>query len=204
MKEYPSIPNSIGFHGQPCTAFYKYDGSNLRFSWTRKAGWSKYGTRTRLFDHTDEVFGSAVEIFNKTYADGLEKVFKKDKQIRSSQSVIVFCEFFGPNSFAGQHVNDDPKELVLFDVNIHKKGFMSPNEFQDSFGHLKIAEMVYKGPLTKEFESLVRTSAIPHINEGVVCKGGAGHARWACKIKTNTYLEKLRQRYADSWQQFWE
>lgn len=204
MKQYPSIPHITGFHGRPCTAFYKYDGSNLRFEWNRKSGWCKQGTRTRLFDHTDEVFGEAVELFHKTYANDLEKVFTTDKAIRSSRAAMVFCEFFGPNSFSGQHKPEDPKELVLFDVNIHKRGFMSPVDFMDSFGHLKIAELVYKGPLTKEFETQVREGIIPGLNEGVVCKGGEGHDRWMCKIKTNAYREKLQAVYADGWKQYWE
>lgn len=204
MKQYPSIPHVTGFHGRSCAAFYKYDGSNLRFEWSRKSGWYKQGTRTRLFDHTDEVFGSAVELFHETYASDLEKVFLSDKLIRSSKAVMVFCEFFGPSSFSGQHLEQDPKELVLFDVNIHKRGFMSPNDFMDTFGHLKIAELIYKGPLTKEFEQQVREGIIPGLNEGVVCKGGEGHDRWMCKIKTNAYREKLQTVYADGWKQFWE
>lgn len=206
MKEFPSIPSSLGYHGRSCSAFYKYDGSNLRFGWTRKAGWNKQGTRTRLFDETDSVFGGAIKVFKDNFADKLEQIFKRDKLIRSSQSAIAFFEYFGPNSFAGQH-KDEPKELVLLDVNIHKKGLMCPNDFVATFStEVKTAELVYKGILTKEFEHLVRSGGVPGLNEGVVCKAGSGedHDRWACKIKTDAYREKLKAVYADGWEKFWE
>lgn len=204
MKQFPSIPHVKGYHGQPCTAFYKYDGSNLRFEWSKKRGWYKFGTRTRLFDHTDPVFGSAIEIFKNTYGSDLEKVFKAEKLFQNADQVMVFCEFFGPKSFAGQHDPADPKELVLFDVNIHKKGFLDPTQFMDTFSHLKIAEMVYRGPLTEEFEQQVRSGVIPNLNEGVVCKGGSGHKLWMCKIKTDAYREKLKKQFADQWEKYWE
>ena len=41
---------------------------------------------------------------------------------------------FGKKSFAGQHEQDDPKDIVLFDVNPHKKGFISPKQFIDILG----------------------------------------------------------------------
>lgn len=206
MKQYPSIPSSLGYRGEACTAFYKYDGSNLRFEWTRKRGWHKFGTRTRLFDHTDETFGEAVEIFMNTLGEPLAETFKREKPLRSAQQIMVFCEFFGGRSFSGQHIPGDPKRLVMFDVNVHKQGLLSPVEFLDCFTHLgdKAAEMVYKGPLSAEFENLVRTSALPGLNEGVVCKGGSGHKLWMCKIKTDAYREKLKATYADKWQEFWE
>ena len=142
--------------------------------------------------------------FKETYADALEKIFRTDKKFRDALSAMAFCEFLGPNSFAGRHKEDDPKELVLIDMNLYKKGFISATDFMDIFGHLKIAEMIYRGPLTSEFETQVRTGIIPHLNEGVVCKGGEGHDRWTCKIKTDAYRERLKQTYADKWQEFWE
>jgi hypothetical protein len=207
MKSYPKIPHIEGYYDLPCTAFYKYDGSNLRFEWSAKRGFYKFGTRTRLFDHTDEVFGPAIDIFKNTLAPDIEKVFNQSKLFRNAQQAIVFCEFFGPNSFAGQHVPEDPKKLVLFDVNIHKKGFISPVEFLDEFGHLgdKVAEMIYRGLLTHEFEQQVRSGVIPNLVEGVVVKGGTSpHKLWSCKIKTDAYREKLKQVYQEKWQDFWE
>lgn len=204
MKQFPSIPHVEGFHGQPCIAFYKYDGSNLRFEWSKKRGWYKFGTRQRMFDKTDEVFGEAIDVFLNTYGSSLPEVFKKDKLFRNAQQVIAFVEFFGERSFAGQHIDGDPKKVVLIDVNIHKRGIISPHEFVESFGHLPVAQALYQGPLTPSFETAVRKGEIPNLNEGVICKGGSGHKLWMCKIKTDAYREKLKQVYADRWQEFWE
>lgn len=205
MKQYPSIFHVEGFHGQFCSAFYKYDGSNLRFSWTKKRGWHKFGTRTQLFSESEPTFGCAIKIFNETYAEGLAKVFTDNKLFRNTQEIIAFCEFFGTKSFAGQHVPDDPKQLVLFDVNLHKKGMLSADDFVDAFGErVKIADLVYRGPLTKDFEREVREGIITGLNEGVICKGGSSHKLWMCKIKTNAYKELLRQRFQDSWNNYWE
>lgn len=204
MKQYPSIPHAEGYFGQFCSVFYKYDGSNLRFSWTKKKGWHKFGTRTQLFSESEPTFGPAIKIFNETYADELAKVFVDNKLFRNAQEIIAFCEFFGPNSFAGQHIPEDPKELMLFDVNVHKRGFLDPMDFAETFDHLKIAEMLYRGPLTREFERQVREGEIPNLKEGIVAKGGSGHKLWMCKIKTNAYKELLKQRFLSSWDKFWE
>ena len=209
MRQYPSIPPAVHHIGQPCVAFYKLDGSNLRFEWSKKAGWNKFGTRERLFDQTDPVFGTAIEIFKQTYAEDLEQVFKKEKALRNCQSIIVFAEFVGERSFAGQHREEDTKEVVLFDVNPHKQGILGPREFLDYFGHLKTAKVLYQGNMTPGFINEVKESKLSGLNdekvhEGVICKGGSGHKVWMCKIKTTAYREKLKETYADSWQQYWE
>ena len=67
MKQYPEISGSNKAPiGAQCLAFVKYDGSNLRWEWSPKKGWYKFGTRTRLFDHTDEIFGEAIPLFQDT------------------------------------------------------------------------------------------------------------------------------------------
>lgn len=69
MKTYPSIPRSTGqsFQEYDAYVFDKLDGSNLRFEWSRKKGWVKYGTRRRLFDTTDPVFGEAITLFHEVW-----------------------------------------------------------------------------------------------------------------------------------------
>ena len=192
----------------------KYDGSNIRAEWSRKKGWVKFGTRRRLFDESDEIFGAAKPLFLNKYADDLAAVFKKDKQFRGVQTVTVFGEFFGQQSFAGAHKpNDKEKNIVLFDVNLLKKGLLSPKEFLDKFGHLNVAEVVYRGNLNTEFIESVRNSTIDVeskydiktvVPEGVICKGGSGHNLWMCKIKTNEYLQKLKEEYEEDWTKYWE
>ena len=64
MLQYPEIPGPAKVPlGRSCIAFSKYDGSNLRFEWTPKRGWYKFGTRTQLVNASHPVFGPAVPMF---------------------------------------------------------------------------------------------------------------------------------------------
>jgi len=205
LKPYPSIENWIGHLGNQVTAFYKYDGSNLRVERNKKGEWKKFGTRTRLFDEKDPDFGSAIAVFKNTYEDVLNKIIKTEKIFRNAQNIIAYMEFFGPRSFAGQHHADDPKELMLFDVNVHKLGFLGPKDFINIFGEIKSAKVVYQGALTQGFVNQVKNGEIPDLVEGVICKYGTtgSHNIGYCKIKTNKYLEELKLRYSD-WEKYWE
>lgn len=167
MKSYPSIAGSSRAPRKPCIAFNKYDGSNLRAEWSRKTGWTKFGTRKRLFDESDPDFGSAIPLFHETMADGLIDIFKK--KYRDDQQITVFMEFFGPNSFAGKHEPADPKELILIDVSLYKKGLIAPREFVKNFDSVPSAEVIYEGNLNEVFIEAVRNGEYPVV-EGVVVK----------------------------------
>lgn len=211
MKQYPSIQNPSKAPRQECYGFIKYDGSNLRFEYSKKQGWHKFGTRHLLFDENAELFGPAIPLFKQKYADDLEKVFKH-KDFRGIDQFTVFAEWFGAKSFAGQHEEDDPKDLVLFDVNPLKKGMLSPKQFIDYFGHLKVAEVVWHGNLGEQLISKVRASDFDFVDfrstypittevpEGIVCKGGTGHKLWMCKVKTLTYFEEIKRRRPVNWE----
>ena len=44
-----------------------------------------------------------------------------------------------------------------------------------------------------------------NVGEGVVCKGGSGGPDlWMAKIKTYAYMERLKQAFADRWEDYWE
>lgn len=203
MKDYPSIENSAHAPREQGIAFYKYDGSNLRFEWTKKRGFHKFGTRNRLFDETDPMFGEAIQLFKDTQAEDLEEIFRKE--YRDSQEITAFCEFFGDNSFSGQHKSESHK-LKLIDIEIYKYGFVSPREFVNIFCKTlgdKAAQVIYEGNLNEQFIKDVREGKYP-VWEGVVFKGGVKHKIWRCKIKTYAYLAKLKEVYADGWQKYWE
>lgn len=193
MKSYPSIPdNYADFYGRKCLAQVKYDGSNLRFLWTKKNGWCRYGTRTRLFDSTDELYGQALPIFERKYKEQLTWIIRNNKEFDHAKEVIAFAEFFGPSSFAGEHRMDEPKDLKLFDVNIGTRGFMSPFVFRATFKHLDIAETLYEGILDDVFAKRIRHGLEPRTFEGTIVKGGElAHKLWMVKIKSMKYLEKL-------------
>lgn len=214
MKEYPSIDGPSKAPRQTCYVFHKYDGSSFRSEWSKKRGWYKFGLRRTMIDQNDPIFGRAVPIFLQKYGDDLEKIFKSDKVFRGVQSVIIFGEFFGEKSFAGMHFPDDQKwDVVLFDVNPHKKGILGPKRFLDTFGHLKIAELVTQCNMGEELIQQVRKEQInlesiydvkTTVPEGVICKGGDGcHDLWMCKIKTERYKAELRKRYEVDWIKYW-
>lgn len=192
MKTYPSIPDNYAqYWGRECVLFRKEDGSNLRFLWTHKHGWCRYGTRTRLFDASDELYGQAIPIFKEKYADRLTWAIRHDKAFQGAKEVIAFAEFLGPSSFAGEHVLHEPKDLKLFDINIGAKGFMDPFTFKAKFGHLNIPEVLYEGILTADICRSIRTGADKRVFEGAIAKGGERHHLWMVKIKSMLYLNKL-------------
>lgn len=198
MKEYLQILGPSKAPHAPCICFDKFDGSNIRMEWDRKNGWHKFGTRTQLFDKTSEQWGHAIDVFNQTYADDLIKVFS-DKYFRSVSKVTVFCEYFGPSSFAGWHDYEELKtkgELVLFDVEIYKKGFMVPRDFINYFGHLKIPAVIYVGNFNNQLIEDVKAGKYP-VYEGVVAKGVIGKKGgklWMAKIKTRKWLDDLKNK----------
>lgn len=143
MKSYPSIEGPSKGHHDKCYTFVKYDGSNLRFEWSRKRGWYKFGTRKCMFDETCNIFGPSIPLFLNKWADDLEQVFKNEKKFHGVQNVIIFGEYFGAESFSGAHKPWDKNTMfVPFDINLHKKGFLGPKEFLDMFGHLPVAECI--------------------------------------------------------------
>lgn len=193
MLQYPSILGSSKAPlGKQCIAFYKYDGSNLRWEWSPKRGWNKFGTRRQLFDHSTPLYNQAIPIFEE-FAD--EIVYRTKQIVKNPERITAFTEFFGPSSFAGSHDFDEQKELRLFDVFLFKKGFVPPKQFVDVYGSMpQSAEIVYEGTLNRRFVMDVRNGEY-NVTEGVIAKGDA----FSVKIKTDEYFKRLRDRFDDEW-----
>jgi len=209
MKSYPSIVGASKAPHLPCYGFVKYDGSSIRCEWSPKRGWYKFGTRKLMIDETSPYFGQAVTLFRQKYGDALDKLFRKDKLLRNAKEITVFNEWFGAHSFSGQHRDNDPKDIILIDVSVHKRGMLGPKEFIDTFGHLKVAEVVYQGNLNKELVQQVRDGTFDcnskydirtEVPEGLVCKGASGHDLWMAKLKTQAWFEQLRKVNPVDWE----
>jgi len=203
MKEYPHIEYD-GIYGEKIYAFNKLDGSNIRVEWDRKSikkghptGFVKFGTRTQIIDGTDNNFGESVDMFLNKYCEDINKIFSKEKYFRNIDKVTMFSEYFGENSFAGFH-EDEPKDIVLFDICPYKKGMLHPKLFVDMFGYLDIPEIIHIGNYNKEFVERIRSS---DLKEGVVCKGvrktKGNDIVWMAKIKTIKWLDRLKNKYGE-------
>lgn len=210
MKEYPSIPKVTEPHGEICVAFDKLDGSSMRAEWSRKRGWYKFGSRTQLLCQGE--LAEAETLFMNEYAEPMTKALLDCKDFHKPEGAMAFFEFFGPHSFAGKHdpgilnvQSNEPKQVVVFDVNIHKRGICGPRRFLKVFGHLKIPSVIYDGPLTEEFVLDVRAGKYP-VNEGVIAKWGDGfdHTLRMHKIKTTKYLDDIKKRFGADWQRYGE
>jgi len=201
MKQYPKIDYyNKGIFGDTVYAFDKLDGSNIRAEWNRKRGWYKFGTRNQMISESDPNFGDAIPIFLNKYGDDLEKVFRKTYS--NALSVVVFGEYVGENSFAGQHKEEDEKDVVLFDVNLYKKGFISPKDFYNNFGHLHIPKLIYKGEYNTDLIKDIKNN-IWGLKEGVICKGTrktkGDEIIWMTKIKTIEWLEQIKSLYGEKY-----
>lgn len=205
------MPGSGAAPLERCTAFEKYDGTNLHWVWECELGWHAFGTRRDRFD-LDETgiaefseahpgLEEAAPRFIESLAKPLAAVFQS-QGFYDSNEIIVFTEFFGPNSFAGKHKSSDDKTLVLFDVQV-SDGFLAPDIFVNDFKTLPIARVVYQGKLTGKFAVDVQEGRFD-VTEGVVCKGGATGSVWMVKIKTNAYRRRLKESFAGDWENYWE
>ncbi len=214
MLHYPKIPGSGAAPTGRCIAFDKLDGTNLHWCWERDFGWHAFGTRREEFNLTAEGVAAfaeahpgleeAASVFLSTVAESLDAVLREHPNYSEFTVVKAFTEFVGPNSFAGAHVADDPKQTLLFDLWLDGYGFIAPQQFVSDFGHLPIPRVVYTGKLTGTFLEAVREGKYG-VAEGVVCKGGTGgEDLWMVKVKTYAYLERLKKSFGAKWQDYWE
>ena len=190
MKKYPSIPKipirKSTSVDQPVYVFDKLDGSNIRVEWSKKKGFHKFGTRKRLLDPNDEMLGKACTLVDEKLAD----IFIEQQW----QSVTAYFEYHGENSFAGRHNPNDDHRLTLIDVNVYKRGFVSPKDFYNLFRCFDVAELLYHGVINQSFIDVVENGELEGMTfEGVVCKYNQKKVHKMFKLKNRAWLEKLRE-----------
>ena len=197
MKSYHKLyyykPEHMGEH---IHAFDKLDGQSMRFEASFKQGFYKFGSRTQMVSAKDEQFGDAVKLFMENYSENLMYVFGRKYNQNRHANFTVFAEYCGPNSFAGRHVAGDPMDLVIFDVWIYQKGWVTPTKFIDNFGHLNIPKVVYEGEMDDEFISNVQNNKYG-LKEGVIAKGIQDKDVFMCKVKTKNWLNKVKNKFGD-------
>lgn len=191
MKQYPSISKDIRYDIHVFLT-PKYDGNNFRCEWNSKKGFYKFGSRTQLIDRSSTQMGEAIDLVQEKYSEPLSEVFKKNKW----KDVICFFEYYGPNSFAGQHLVSDIKTVTLFDVNPYKLGILPPREFFNIFKYIDKTPLLFEGKLTQEIVQHIKDSKFPGMAfEGVVAKASPDNKTKMpvmFKIKSQAWLDKLK------------
>ena len=192
MKDYPSIPLSKGQKFQEIKnahIFDKLDGSSMRSEWTKKRGWYKHGRRHGLLDDSNPALTVVPELFERSFAEPLARIAVKNKW----QHLIVFYEFWGDQSIAGYHFQDDEKHLTLFDAAADKKGIIGPKDFRKIFEcDVETARFLGIHNFTRGFTDRVRRGEFEGITfEGVVAKAGSGHTLVRAKAKTQAWIDRV-------------
>lgn len=192
MKDYPSIPRSSGqtFQEIPnAHIFDKLDGSNMRSEWNRKQGWYKHGKRNGLIDASNPHLVQVPKLFEERLAEPLAKLARDNRW----QGLLVFYEFWGTNSIAGLHYEQDEKFLTVFDAVPEKRGFLGPQEFRRLFEDVvPTARFLGTHNFTRGFVDRVRSGAFDGPTfEGVVAKAGTRHDIVRGKAKTQRWIDRV-------------
>ncbi len=203
MKSYPHIEywNKVKF-GSTVWGFDKLDGSNIRCEYSKKRGFYKFGTKKQIIDETHPQFGHAITLFLEKYNEGLSRIFTDNKEYRNIQSFVVFSEFFGEQSFAGYHEPGDKMDIVLFDVNMYKKGWVKPKDFIKDFENLGIPKLLYHGNYNKRLIKDVK-EGLYDTKEGLIIKGvrktKGNDIVFMSKIKTQWWLDKIKNKFGEKY-----
>jgi|ERR1700722_1625389 len=218
---YPKIPGCEEFWPAKCIAFEKYDGTNLSWVWSKDKGFYAFGTRRDRYDLSEEGVAEfrtehpgledAPDLFHKSYAhlDNIirEKYGPRSEGADSSGDVIIYTEFLGDKSFAGSHVQDDPKRLILIDIKTDW-GFIDPDEFCEDFRNIEkegyhFPRILYSGKYIGQLAVDIREGKY-NVQEGAVIKGVAHGIVYMAKVKSNAYGQKLKESFNDAWRNYWE
>ena len=187
MKSYPSIATKI-ISDTPIFLFDKLDGSNIRAEWNKKKEFYKFGSRTRLIDDSSPILGESVSLINEKYSEELSKRFFDNKY----ESVVCFFEFSGESSFAGSHI-EELHDVTLFDIDVYKKGLLSPQQFIEITEDLDVAKLLFTGLITPEIIEQIRMGTFEGMTfEGVVAKCLVKKQIKMFKIKAQQWLDRLK------------
>lgn len=175
MITYPSILKPSRAPHLPCISFCKLDGSNIRVKYSPKKGFHLYGSREQLFDHTHPFLAGAIPSFESRYQEFLLKKFHEKEFTKAKE------------------INE----------------FLKPQDFIKLAGDsIEIPRVVFQGNFGPQLIQDVREDKFD-TNEGVICKGteylgNYSGKIWMAKIKTQKYLDKLKNRFNDEWEKFAE
>lgn len=207
VKTYPSIPRLYDvqrYAGKKFHIFEKLDGSNIRVEWSKKSGFCKFGTRSMLLTEDQGPLFRSKQVVTELFEDVVSRKLSSMKAERA----ILFFEYYGNGSFAGSHPHDETMTASLIDVDIYKKGTLSPEDFVKFCGDdIKCAKLLAILTPDRDFIEQVRNDQFP----GATFEGVIGKAKYGSnftpvemfKVKTNKWLDALRD-HCDGNQELYE
>jgi len=145
-----------------------------------------------MIDMNTPIYGPAIPVFLREIGPYITKKWPRAKNL------VAFCEWLGPNSFAGVH--PDPVEdmgLYLIDLTEDKKGFIPAGGFVSAFvGQIPTPDYYGQHNWTRGFVQRIHDedfAPMPAFQEGVVgkCKTSPTVTHMA-KAKTKWWKEKLK------------
>src|SRR5271157_1612669 len=152
---YPKMPDTLNCPLKQCVAFEKYDGTNIHWTLQPDEGWLEYGTRRDRF----WINTSGIASFEQAHPElaGIHKLWDQDSKLErclmdspkynTAKEIVVFTEYFGPNSFAGQHQPKDKMQLIILDIQVDGK-FIPPEQLVEDFRQFGVARVVFQGKFT--------------------------------------------------------
>lgn len=216
---YPKIPSTANCLLKQCIAFEKLDGTNMHFVYQQVPGTTighfyYHGTRRNRYSFSaedrnafKEKHGELADVFDchlELFLD-MEQFFGKHSEFKHSNKIVLFMEYCGEKSFAGQHDStDDTKTLYLIDAEVDGE-MLPPEKFLTEFAVWKpqMPKVIYKGKYSGRLVEDIRSGKYS-VKEGAVIKGIVDSKTYMVKVKTNKYMEKLKESFSDKWLDYWE
>lgn len=227
---YPKITDTTNCSLKRCYAYEKLDGTNIHWCWNAQDHWYAFGTRRDRFPFTQK----GIQEFNEAHpgleevvpnflgdigdggemlglADPLNDLFDNvkpwgriTKYPYKLSEVIVFTEFYGLKSFAGQHQEDDAKGHYLIDIMVDGQ-LVAPDIMEHDFIDFRwcMPRVIYRGKYTGDLVERIRKGKFP-VTEGAVIKGVHEDQVYMAKVKTDSYMESLKAKFKDKWKDYWE
>ena len=204
MKHYPSIEHEMR-KNIDIIAFPKYDGQNVSALWTYKKGFNRFSSRTRLIDENSNELGKHSIPLMRAKEEELVfniKEYFSPKEYKNEE-FIFFFEFYGKDSFAGQHDWNKPLDVILIDLNVSRRGFVAAKEFVEIFqSNNNVAKPIYQGNITDFLITQVEQGIFPGMTfEGIVCKQSTKTKKselpYMTKLKSKAWIDKIKSLYKD-------
>lgn len=227
---YPKITDTTNCPLKRCYAYEKLDGTNIHWYWNKQDSFYAFGTRRDRFPMNaigekefreahpglERVVSSFLDCGeHRKLAENLDEFLSGDHRGKpkfshipkipySVSEVIIFTEYFGIKSFAGQHQEDDHKDHYLIDVMVDGQ-LVVPDIMEHDFIDFRwcMPRVIYRGKYTGDLVDRVRKGQFP-VQEGAVIKGTHEGQVYMAKVKTDSYMESLKAKFKDKWKDYWE